>query len=816
MFAGCRGSVFMALLLAVSISPLYCQGQTDSTTAAPSSKPQSVHAKTDLKKKQNYTTEKAFFRNSLSDQYSIWTSPARFQLKDLPWATQFAGITAGLMVTDRTTSSELSRGNHIGLANDSSNGGVAAMGGATAAMYLWGLKTGDDHMRETGLLVSEAGLNSLMLSEVFKYAFSRDRPTQGDGTGHFFRSGGTSFYSAHATIAFTFASVVSSEYPSWYTTMGSYAAATAISLARVAGRQHFLSDVFVGGVTGYLIGKQVYRAHHNPELSSAKYGSFVRTKQPLTLQTAGSSYVPLDSWVYPAIERLAALGIIHGEFLGLRPWTRTQIALLISGEEKSSTDNLANNTGAGLLLQRLASEFSPQGEIGESGDNQSIRLESIYSQSMYISGQPLNSSYYFGQTIINNFGRPYQQGYNQVTGFTARAEEGRFAYYVRGEYQHSPSAPAYSPNVEQVIAQASNIPVQPPTRFGAVNDFRLLDAYVSGTLAGNAVSVGKQSLWWGPGEGGAMIMSDNAEPFYMVQINRTVPFTLPSIFKYMGPIRYDAFFGRLAGHQYPPRPFMHGEKISFQPTNNLEFGFSRTAVFAGEGVTPLTFDVFLRSLFSTTSSTNPGSSLRNSPGARHSAFDFSYKIPWLRDWLTLYSDSLVHDDVSPIDAPRRAAINPGIYVAKFPRLNKLDLRVEAVNTDPPITNSDGGKFIYWEGIYRDMYLNKGNLLGSWIGREGKGIQVWSTYWLNPTTNIRVAYRHATIAKDFIPNGESINDVSVRGTLRLKPEVELQAFVQYELWNAPVLAPAPQSNVTGALQVTFWPKGCVKKTSNRAD
>jgi hypothetical protein len=104
-----------------------------------------------------------------------------------------------------------------------------------------------------------------------------------------------------------------------------------------------------------------------------------------------------------------------------------------------------------------------------------------------------------------------------------------------------------------------------------------------------------------------------------------------------------------------------------------------------------------------------------------------------------------------------------IYLAKFPRLNKLDLRVEAVNTDPPITNSNGRRFIYWEGIHRDLYLNKGNLLGNWIGHEGKGIQAWSTYWLNGCANIQLVYRHATIAKDFVPGGES-NDASISGTL----------------------------------------------------
>ena len=40
---------------------------------------------------------------------------------------------------------------------------------------------------------------------------------------------------------------------------------------------------------------------------------------------ASSTYVELDSWVYPALERLAAQGVIPYEFLGLRPWTRRAI-----------------------------------------------------------------------------------------------------------------------------------------------------------------------------------------------------------------------------------------------------------------------------------------------------------------------------------------------------------------------------------------------------------------------------------------------------------------------------------------------------------
>jgi hypothetical protein len=250
---------------------------------------------------------------------------------------------------------------------------------------------------------------------------------------------------------------------------------------------------------------------------------------------------------------------------------------------------------------------------------------------------------------------------------------------------------------------------------------------------------------------------------------------------------------------------MHGEKISLRPTENLEFGFSRTAVFAGQGVTPLTFGTFWTSFTSATSSTGPNANLRNSPGARHGQFDFSYRLPGLRKWVTLYSDSLVHDDISPIDAPRRAAINPGIYVSHFPKFAKLDLRVEAVNTDPPITNSVGGEFFYWESIYHDLYLNKKSMMGSWIGREGKGVQVWSTYWLSPFSTIQFSYRNAKVAKDFIPEGETTNSYAMNAKLRLRADLELAGGVQLERWKAPILATTPQNDVTTSIQVTFWPK-----------
>ena len=61
---------------------------------------------------------------------------------------------------------------------------------------------------------------------------------------------------------------------------------------------------------GWYLGRQVYRAHHDPELGGAPWGDFVaaREKGPRNPANMGSPYVPLDSWVYPAFDRLIATG----------------------------------------------------------------------------------------------------------------------------------------------------------------------------------------------------------------------------------------------------------------------------------------------------------------------------------------------------------------------------------------------------------------------------------------------------------------------------------------------------------------------------
>jgi membrane-associated phospholipid phosphatase len=752
-----------------------------------------------------HPNESKFIVHLAEDQKDIWTSPFHLNPGNFKWLVPAAGITTGLLVTDPQSAYAMRLGN-LNAWKNVSDAGLASALGMTGAGYIWGRITHNERARETGVLATEAMLNALALDSALEASTGRLRPQPSNYQNIFLR-GGSSFPSDHAGVTWAFASIVAHEYPNPFAEFAAYGLALGTSIARAASEQHFLSDAFVGSVMGYQIGRQIYKKRHDTNLDDdltivAKQTSAIR---PGTL---ASTYVPLDSWVYPALEQLIGRKYINTAFLTIRPWTRMSCARMMVEMHEKVEGHTDLPPQVLQLRQYLDAEFAQELEALEGRPVESIQLDTLYTRTLDIAGKPLNDSYHFGQTLINDEGRPYQQGVNNITGFTARAEDGRFAFYVSGEYQHSPSAPAYSLLERSVIAEVDLNPLQPATPFATVDRFRLLDTYVAMKFAGLDFSVGKQSMWWGAGEGGALLFSNNATPLWMSQLNNTTPFNIPLISKVLGPVRTDSFFGSLAEHHYPPGPYFFGEKFSCKPLPDLELGISRTVAFAGEGHVPLTFGSFWNSF---TSFTNVPASVkfsRNDPGARHAQFDFSWRLPKLQRWLTLYSGSFVHDDVNALPGGR-AGMNPGIYLSHVPKFSRLDLRAEMVYTDPPAVAAQGGRFLYWEVVYHDLYINDGYLMGSWIGREGKGYQAWSTYTINPQSSIQASFRYAKIDKDFIPQGSTQWDGTLSAMLRVRKDIQLKAFLQYESWLEPVVAPTRQRDVTTSVEFTWWP-GLVAK------
>ncbi|MGC2196012.1 MAG: phosphatase PAP2 family protein, partial [Terriglobales bacterium] len=350
------------------------------------------------------------------DQKQIWTSPARIRLSDATWLVPFAGLTAGLLVTDRQYSASLSNStttiNHY---KTISNAGIAGLVGASAGMYLMSFPSHNEHWRETGFLAGEAALNSLIPIEIMKYSLGRERPYQGTGSGKFFQSG-TSFPSEHSAAAWSIAGVIAHEYPGVFPKLIAYGTAAAIDFSRIHGRQHFPSDVLVGSVLGYLVAQSVYHRRHEPELGGRAWeppSEFVSEEGRHSPANMGSPYVPLDSWIYPALERLAAMGYVKTASLGLRPWTRLECARLVS----EASDLQAGEDGppqAQEMYASLSQEFTHEFSLMSGDQNLHAQMESAYIRSTGIVGTPLTDNQHFGQTLLNDYGRPFQEGFNSV------------------------------------------------------------------------------------------------------------------------------------------------------------------------------------------------------------------------------------------------------------------------------------------------------------------------------------------------------------------------------------------------------------------
>jgi membrane-associated phospholipid phosphatase len=210
------------------------------------------------------TLERQFLKNVLRDQEAIWTSPFRLHGRDARWLAPLSLGTAALIATDRRTGDEIAEStSQLNASRIVSYAGAGYGAGSVAVtFYLFGRAKHNRRARETGVLGAEALIDSAIVVTALKQITQRRRPTAAKGRGDFF-DGGSSFPSGHSIQAWSVATVIANEYHDHrLVQISAYGIASAVSLARFTGRNHYLSDVLVGSAMGYGIGRYVYRTHH--------------------------------------------------------------------------------------------------------------------------------------------------------------------------------------------------------------------------------------------------------------------------------------------------------------------------------------------------------------------------------------------------------------------------------------------------------------------------------------------------------------------------------------------------------------------------
>ncbi len=302
------------------------------------------------------------------DEKKIITSPAHLRKKDLAWLVPMAGATSFLFATDERNMRDRIHGGPLTQDRSSrfANAGTGVMLSIPAYLAWYGWRHSDEYATTTATVSTRALAASVVATEVVKLIARRQRPLDGDGSGSFLKGSGvnSSFPSVHSAMVWAVAPVVAERYPGWLTKVAVYGLASSVSLSRVVGQKHFPSDVLIGSSLGWLIGH--YLAHGAEPKSQRMYldppGERRVADSPATY---GFVYVPMDSWVYPALERLAGLGLIPSQIAGLRPWTRAECRRQLAEADEAMLDKDRDWRHSHM---RLRDERDVDGEKREEGE----------------------------------------------------------------------------------------------------------------------------------------------------------------------------------------------------------------------------------------------------------------------------------------------------------------------------------------------------------------------------------------------------------------------------------------------------------------
>lgn len=529
---------------------------------------------------------------------------------------------------------------------------------------------------------------------------------------------------------------------------------------------------------------------------------------------SGSTNVPTDSWIYPALERLAALGAIPSQSSSIRPWTRQECRRQVRVAEDTLFGFGSMDVTLSEASRQEAERLLPQlrYELQEPDGRASATLESGYVRFGSIIGPALTDGFHFGQTWSNDFGRPLGRGGSLVLGYSGRATAGRFFFYNRQEIQTGPGSRAITQAQSDLFNRLDNSPFGSPVPgFSDVAPARAafvrqrpLELYAGVAFAGNALSFGKQQIVWGPTTSGSFSFSSNAEPTYNLRLLATRPHPFPFL-PQLGSYRFDLSIGKLSGHKYPARPYFNAQKVDLLLGRNLEVSFARWSILWGVGH-PMTAGTLKDNLFSSNSTgTTFNYGERTDPGDRKSSFDFRLHVPGLADMVTVYAEAYADDEVNPIDAPRRVPWAPGIYVSRLPYLPHADFRMEMASSQELSEDEDVGTRFFINNQYRDGNTNKGFLLGNAVGRDARALEGRVGYWYSPRTKLELGYRQTKASPRFLPGGSTISDGFLNGSFAFAQDWTATLFAQVERFLVPAYLPGSQLNGSVRLQMTWTPK-----------
>jgi hypothetical protein len=477
-------------------------------------------------------------------------------------------------------------------------------------------------------------------------------------------------------------------------------------------------------------------------------------------------------WTYDAIKRLVLAGLTDRAILNTKPMSRLEMARIVAQAIAKITGDegglYAERRDLEDTIYRLLDEFQPElAELGVEAALQQGPPPGFFHIKPLDNLQVRTAFAKEDAVLEDNQGDSFNKGIN-----------GRLASFSRAQVGDFFSATLH-PEL-RLDEQGTNA--------------RLLEGYAKLTFRNVEVGGGRESLWWGPGFHGSMLLSNNAQPFDLVKIGAAEPFTLPSIFKYLGPMKLTLLVGQLEANRDFPHTKLAGMRIDLAPASFLEVGFGRVVQFDGSGRPPVRAIDYPRIVF------GPGSDNPNSPLNGNSLFsvDFTVRLSDVGRYLPLFKDlefygELGWDDTccSDIWIPLRPGGIVGLYTPNLLGLAHTELRVE-------YAASSNIEFIH--SIYTSGYSYKGRVLSHFMGTDGKDLYIRIGRWFGPNILVGTNFDNARIGP--VANGTlglpREKRFAAGPDLSYRFSKNLTFFGAYQFSSSDNLGSVPGQNVTNHL------------------
>ena len=471
-----------------------------------------------------------------------------------------------------------------------------------------------------------------------------------------------------------------------------------------------------------------------------------------------SPYLDVGDEVYVLLSRLEAEGVITDALLSTKPLSRKEIVRLALAAEANAVGRSAFIKGLIETLKQRVRADEYQAGIVRPVDSVSVKY--IYTNAAVLTLTYPGPSPQKEQAFnYNNDGDLYSRGSNLRTSLTSRWENlGPVSIYLEPELRSSEGA-------EQVVLKKGY----------AVLGFSWID-----------IVAGRDSQWWGPGQHGAILLSNNAEPLTMVKLTGPGPQVLPWIFKYLGPFQYDFFVTRLEKDRSDyPRPYLMGMRIDFKPHPYIEIGLERTALLGGEG-RPTDASTWWDSL--TGNNEHDGS---GNPGDQRAGWDVKLTLPLKWQPLQIYWERAGEEERqkhSPM--PYKLANLYGLYLPGLLGMERIDLRAEyaenEVNEQPYVW--------YTHGTYTAGYTYRGMIMGHHMGTESNDLFL-ELSCLIPEQAARISLSFDREKHNLEgPVSESVRELMLSGTSLVSEHVEVSASFGYGRIENPGNAVGPTRTV----------------------